>query len=183
MFGNKGDDGYILAIGRITASKRQHLLVHAMSHVGPNVRLVIAGQPERPDEGEEMERLVADRGLQDRVRLDLRFISDEEKVELLARARAVAYLPHDEDSYGYVTVEAMLSHKPVITAKDSGGVLQLVRHQHTGLVAEATPESLAAAMQSLSSDARLATRMGQAGNALVEKLDLSWDSVVETLLS
>jgi glycosyltransferase involved in cell wall biosynthesis len=180
------DDGvgdYVLAIGRVTASKRQHLLVQAMAYAGRDVRLLIAGQPETPEDGELIQRLVVEHGLEDRVRLDLRFISDEEKVELLANARAVAYLPHDEDSYGYVTVEAMLSRKPVITTHDSGGVLQLVRDQATGLVVEPTPESLGAAMTRISSEARTAAEMGAAGHSMVDELDLGWDSVVETLLS
>lgn len=180
------DDGlgdYVLAIGRITASKRQHLLVEAMAHAGANVRLVVAGQPETPQDGELLQRLVEEHGLQDRVELILRFISDEEKVDLLAKARAVAYLPLDEDSYGYVTVEGMLSRKPMIATHDSGGVLQLVRDEATGLVAEADPQSLAEAMTRLCSDARLAAGMGSAGHSMVEELDLSWDSVLETLLS
>lgn len=174
---------YVLAIGRVTASKRQHLLVQAMAHAAPHVRLVVAGQPETVQDAEAIEKLVAEHGLEDRVRLELRFITDEEKVDLLANARAVAYLPLDEDSYGYVTVEGMLSRKPVLTTHDAGGVLQLVRDGSTGLVSDATPEALADAMNRLCSDERLAAGMGNAGQSLVEELDLSWDSVVETLLS
>jgi glycosyltransferase involved in cell wall biosynthesis len=183
MFHDAGDDGYILAIGRITASKRQHLLVEAMAHAAPGVRLVVAGQPETELDRRAIERYVVEHGLEDRVRLRLEFISDEEKVELLSRARAVAYLPHDEDSYGYVTVEAMLSRKPVLTTTDSGGVLQLVHDRHTGLVAEPDASSLGAAMTSLTTSPRIAAEMGAAGHAMVEELDLSWDTVVETLLS
>jgi glycosyltransferase involved in cell wall biosynthesis len=82
-----------------------------------------------------------------------------------------------------VTVEGMLSRKPIITTDDSGGILQLVRDQATGLVTEARPEALAAAMQRLCGDDRLAATMGAAGHALVHDLDLSWDSVLEKLLS
>lgn len=183
MFRNDGYGDYILAIGRVTASKRQHLLVQAMAHTSEHVRLVVAGPPETGHDAEVIERLVAEQGLENRVRLDLRFISDQEKVDLLAGARGVAYLPHDEDSYGYVTVEAMLSRKPVITTHDAGGVLQLVQDQVTGYVTEATPESLAASMESLCANTRLALGMGDAGHTLVEQLDLSWDWVLENLLS
>lgn len=182
-FRHAGYGDYVLAIGRVTASKRQHLLVQAMAHAPENVRLVIAGQPETPHDAEVIHRLVAEHGLENRVDLQLRFITDEEKVELLANARAVAYLPHDEDSYGYVTVEGMLSRKPIITTDDSGGILQLVRDEATGLVTEARPEALGSAMQRLCADERLAASMGAAGRSLVEELNLSWDSVLETLLS
>jgi glycosyltransferase involved in cell wall biosynthesis len=174
---------YILAVGRITASKRQHLLVEAMAHTSGRVRLVVAGQPETAGDQEALERLVVEHGLQDRVSLVLRFISDAEKVDLLAGARGVAYLPHDEDSYGYVTVEAMLSRKPVVTTHDAGGVLHLVTHEATGLVADPVPESLAASMERLSTDRELAVSLGESGRSVVDDLDLSWDSVLETLLS
>lgn len=183
VFRNDGFGDYVLAIGRVTASKRQHLLVQAMAHAPANVRLVVAGQPETPHDGELVRRLVEELGLADRVELILRYISDEEKVELLAGARAVAYLPHDEDSYGYVTVEGMLSGKPVITTDDSGGILQLVRDQATGLVTPAAPEALAIAMARLCADEKLSAEMGRAGRELVRELDLSWDSVLEKLLS
>ena len=38
----------------------------------------------------------------------------------IGRALAVAYAPLDED-YGYVSLEAMLSSKAVVTCADSGG--------------------------------------------------------------
>ena len=42
-----------------------------------------------------------------------------------------------------MTLEAMLSAKPVITCSDSGGPLEFVMDQQTGLVAGSTPESVA----------------------------------------
>ena len=53
-------------------------------------------------------------------------------------ASAVVYAPYDED-YGYVTLQAFLAGKPVITTTDAGGVLEWVEHEVTGLVAEPTP--------------------------------------------
>ena len=50
-----------------------------------------------------------------------RWISDEEKLRLLASARGVLYLPVGEDSYGYVTLEAFHARKAVLTMADSGG--------------------------------------------------------------
>ncbi len=39
-----------------------------------------------------------------------RWISDEEKLRLLAAARGVIYLPFGEDSYGYAMLEAFSMH-------------------------------------------------------------------------
>jgi glycosyltransferase involved in cell wall biosynthesis len=46
---------------------------------------------------------------------------------------AVLFAPYQED-YGYVTLEAFLSRKPVITARDSGGTLEFVEDGVNGYV-------------------------------------------------
>ena len=53
------------------------------------------------------------------------FLNDAELAEAYAGARAVLFAPTDED-YGYITLEAMLSAKPVVTTTDSGGPTELV---------------------------------------------------------
>ena len=52
-------------------------------------------------------------------------VDDDSCIELYAGALAVVYAPFDED-FGYVTLEAFLARKPVITARDSGGPLEFV---------------------------------------------------------
>ena len=44
------------------------------------------------------------------------FVDDAELLDLYANALSVLFVPKDED-FGYITVEAMLSHKPVIVCK------------------------------------------------------------------
>jgi glycosyltransferase involved in cell wall biosynthesis len=183
IFRTQAYDDFVLAVGRVNEVKRQHLLVEAMAHSRGSWRLVVAGAPEAPGDLRRLECLVEREGLSDRVVLIPEYISEETKVDLLSRARAVAYLPYDEDSYGYVTVEAMLSGKPVVTASDSGGTLELVRHERTGLVAEPRPEALAGAMDRLVADEDWARHLGEAGRERIVELDLSWDRTVRTLLS
>jgi glycosyltransferase involved in cell wall biosynthesis len=178
--GHLGD--YVLGLGRITGGKRQCLLVEAMAATRSALRLVVAGAPETPDDLEILEKMVARHGLEGKVELIPRFISDEEKVALLADARAVAYVPLDEDSYGYVTAEAMMSGKPVVTASDSGGILELVEHEVTGVVADPTPGELARAIDMMA-DRSLAAELGEAAFERVAGLDLSWDRTIEQLLS
>ena len=67
------------------------------------------------------------------------FVTDDDLVALLAGCLGVVYAPYDED-YGYVTLQAFLAGKPVITTTDSGGVLEWVEHGVTGLVVEPTAE-------------------------------------------
>ena len=109
------------------------------------------------------------------------WISEEQKRELFANALACAYVPFDEDSYGYVSLEAYHSRKPVITCVDSGGTLELVEDGVTGLVVEPEPASLAEAMDRLAADRGLARRLGEAGFERMGELRISWDHVVERL--
>jgi glycosyltransferase involved in cell wall biosynthesis len=173
---------YVLAIGRINAAKRQHLLIPALARSRSSLRLVIAGAPEGPDDLALLERLVREHGVQDRVELIPEYIDDATKARLLSDARAVAYLPLDEDSYGYVTAEGMYSRKPVITLRDAGGVLQLVEDGVTGFVRSAEPADLATAFDALS-DVRTADRLGGAALDRVTSLRLSWDHVISELLA
>ena len=63
--------------------------------------------------------------------------------------------PYDED-FGYVTLEAFLARKPVITCVDSGGPNEFVVDGINGLVCEPSAEALADAMNQLANDRRRA---------------------------
>ena len=76
-------------------------------------------------------------------------------IDHLARCRAVMFPPFNED-YGFVTVEAFMCGKPVITCRDSGGPAELVRDGESGYVTDAHPEAIAAAMRALMDDRNLA---------------------------
>ena len=107
--------------------------------------------------------------------------SEAAKRDLYARSLGVLFTPLDED-YGYVTLEAMLAHKPVIACTDSGGPLEFVVNRETGLVCEPTPQALAAAMDELWEDRDLARRLGEAGRARYSDLRIDWATVLEKLL-
>jgi len=63
---------------------------------------------------------------------------------------------------------------------DSGGPLDFVRHEETGLVTDPVPEALAGAMAALADDAALAERLGQRGRATVS--GLTWANTLARLL-
>jgi glycosyltransferase involved in cell wall biosynthesis len=178
-FGETGN--YIFCAGRITTSKRQHLLVEAMQHTRTPVQLVIAGKSEDPADAQQIATLIARHKLADRVTVIDRFISEEEKAAYFADALGAAYIPFDEDSYGYVTMEAFYSGKPVITTTDSGGILQVVRDAETGYVAEPTAIGLAGAMDRLYEDPARARSLGRAGYDLIQSMGLTWEHVISTL--
>jgi glycosyltransferase involved in cell wall biosynthesis len=182
-FRNDGYGDEIVAISRVEPHKRQWLLVEAMRYVRSNVKLRICGASSSPLHVETIQRVIAEHGLTDCVILEDRWISEEEKVERLATALAVAYVPDDEDSYGYPSLEAAHARKAVLTASDSGGVLELVSHGHNGIVAPPDPRSLAQAMDQLYRDRVLATRMGAANERRLAELRIDWANVIDALTS
>ena len=125
-------------------------------------------------------KLVEQLGLQQRVRF-LGCIDHNTMRQLYSNCLAVFFGPFDED-YGYITLESMLSGKPVITCDDSGGPLEFVQNDHTGFVLPPDPQPIAEAVARLAADIPRARQMGQNGLAHYRSLNIGWDSVVQTLL-
>lgn len=171
---------YFFFPSRINAVKRQHVAVEAMAHLSSAARLIIAGPPDTPSDLEQLMGVIHEHGLESRVEVIPRWISDEEKLRLMAGARGVIYIPLGEDSYGYVTLEAFHARKPVVTLMDSDGTLELVRDRRNGRVVAGVQE-LAAAIDELTEDQVLAERWGQAAWETISELEISWDRVVGCL--
>ena len=173
-------DDYLLMPSRINGPKRQPLVVDALARTRQPVRVVFAGAADDPAWAE---------GVMARAELVapgratwLGEVTDDRKIELLAGALAVLVPPLDED-YGYVTLEAMLSARAVITCTDSGGPLEFVEHGRNGLVCEPSPAALADAMDELWADRIRARTLGEEGLASYRALGLSWGHVVQCLLA
>jgi glycosyltransferase involved in cell wall biosynthesis len=174
--------GYVLASGRVGLGKRQHLLVRAMRYA-PGLRLVVAGPPDRPEDADHLRRLAAEEGVEDRLTLDLRFLPRGELARLVNGATAVAYLPFDEDSVGYVTMEAFHAGKSVLSTTDAGGVLEIVRDGETGVVCDPTPEALGAALSALAAEPARAARLGRDARAALDARGITWPATIERLLA
>jgi len=171
-----GYEDYILSVGRLELNKRVDLLLRAMGRIRFGLKALIIGEgPQR----EALEQLSERLCLSDRVRF-LGRVDDQELLDLYSRARMVFFAPIDED-YGFVTVEAMLSRRPVLTCSDSGGVLEFVEEGKSGLVADSpTDEEVAVRIQALAEDERLCRELGEEGFRRVAHL--SWDYVVDHLV-
>lgn len=166
----------ILSVSRLEANKRPGLLIDALAASSSEVSGVLAG---RGSQADELASRRAAAGLDDHLRMP-GYVSDDDLVGLLGQSLAVLYAPYDED-YGYVTLQAFLAGRPVITTADAGGVLEWVVDGETGLVTDGSPEELGAAVDRLVSDRDLAARMGRAGHARAAAL--GWPHVVERLLA
>jgi glycosyltransferase involved in cell wall biosynthesis len=179
---NMGYGDEVVYLSRLVAHKRQHLLVQAMAHVKTEVKARIYGEDLSGEYAKELTNLVSSFGLGDRVSIENRWISEQEKCDIIGRSLAVAYFPLDEDSYGYPTLEAAHSEKPVLTTTDSGGVLEFVAHERNGLVCDCGAEAIAESLDRLYSDRALAKSLGNEARETVEKLRIDWDNVVDHLL-
>ncbi len=171
---------YLLMPSRVNEIKRQGLVVEALFHTRHPVRVWFTGSPDSPGYHEAVQ--ARSRALGPGRAVWLGQVSDDRKLELFAHALAVVVPPFDED-YGYVTLEAMLSERAVITCTDSGGPMEFIEHGRNGLICAPEPEAMAAAMDALWEDRALARRLGRAGRAHYAELDITWEHAVECLLA
>jgi glycosyltransferase involved in cell wall biosynthesis len=174
--GEQGD--YIFYPSRLEPQKRQELLIEALRHTRTPVRAVLAGSS---GERARYEALVKEHGVGSRVELR-GFVGEDELVELYSNALGVCYLPFDED-YGYVTLEAMLSSKAVVVARDGGGATEFVEHGVEGFIADPDPRAIAECLDQLFNDRERARHMGERGREKLLAMNLSWRNVVEKIIA
>lgn len=161
LFRGRKSEGYIFAGGRINSMKRQFLLIEALMKTSSQCKLIIAGPPETDKDKVQLENFVQQNGLSERVKLDFGFHSREKIANYVNGALACAYIPFNEDSLGYVSMEGAAAGKALITTSDSGGVLGLVHHKETGWVADPTVESLAHCFEQAYKKPRYTAELGK----------------------
>jgi glycosyltransferase involved in cell wall biosynthesis len=167
--------GYVLSVGRLEAVKRIDLVLRAFAHAPRTLRLKIAGDGTVRT---RLEALAAELGLADRVDF-LGEVAEAALIDLYAGALAVIFPPYDED-YGYVTLEAFLAAKPVITTTDAGGPNEFVIDGVNGRVTEPDPAALGDAIAALDADRARAAAMGEAGYERARTV--TWTGVIEQLV-
>jgi phosphatidylinositol alpha-1,6-mannosyltransferase len=169
----------VLTVGRLQRRKGHDQMIRALVTVRkriPDVLYAVVGEgEERP----RLERLIAENGLQDHIRLmgeadDRRLIRCYQQCDLFA-------LPNrregaDIEGFGMVLVEAQACGKPVV-AGDSGGTAETMKLPETGRVVNCDgPELLAGVVSELLSQPELLSRMGEEGRRwVVEQFD--WDTL------
>jgi glycosyltransferase involved in cell wall biosynthesis len=171
-FHQPSDAGYFFTVSRLDGPKRIGLLIEATKLAGEDVQLVIAGS------GPERARLEEMAGSDARIRF-LGFVNDDALLDLYAGARAVPFVPLQED-FGMVAVEAMSAGKAVITTDDSGGTADLVTDGITGLITAPSSNAIAEALVRLHRDPQLARSMGARGREIAA--EVSWKRVSSVLL-
>jgi glycosyltransferase involved in cell wall biosynthesis len=171
-------EDYVFFPSRMESIKRQELLIEAASLMKSPLRVILAGSSH---DHKKYESLVREFKVTDRVEIR-KHVSREELTDLYSNALAVAYLPFEED-YGYVTLEAMYSGKPVVVLADGGGATEFIENGNDGYVVEPETNAIADALDKLYFDKERARAMGERGREKILAMDLSWQNVVEQLLS
>jgi glycosyltransferase involved in cell wall biosynthesis len=181
LFYSAPAEDFLYFPSRINPSKRQDLVLEAMARTRSKVKVCFSAPATETPYERKCLALSRAKGVAGRVEW-LGMVSNEKKRDLYARCLGVLFPPVDED-YGYITLEAMLARKPVITCVDSGGPLEFVAHHRTGIVSEARPEALAAAMDELWENRQKAAQWGEAGRQRYDDMGIAWNRVVERLLA
>jgi glycosyltransferase involved in cell wall biosynthesis len=149
----------ILFVGRLHPVKRAHLLIEAFSQLGevyPHATLYIIG------DGKELRHLVA---LAKKLKLDkhVQFLGfqSHEKVFDMMRQSDMIVLPSKMEGSPRVLIEAMMLKVPIV-ATNVPGIRDVLRHSETGhLLARATPEDLAAAMDYVIRNKKYAVKIAE----------------------
>lgn len=167
---------YILSVGRVDPLKRNDILIKALQYCDKAIKAKIAG---KGPQIEKLKKLAKSLGVDDRVEF-LGYVSDEDLINLYSNSFAVFFSPLDED-YGYITLEAFLSRKPVVTCVDSGAVLEFVSDGKSGYICDVEAEIIAQRINTLFLDKNMCKDMGNHGYDVVK--NISWDNVIDTLTS
>lgn len=141
---------YLLFLGRVAGKKGLIPLVRALATRPGLPDLAIVGPDERGHRA-EVEREVERLGILHRVQWVGPLYAPIEKSNWYAHAAAFC-LPSADENFGLTVIEAARLGTPVLVSPDVGLADHVVRHR-AGLVAEANPEAIARALETL-----LATR-------------------------
>lgn len=173
----------ILCIGRIENHKRPDLFIKSLALTKSGVKLRFLGKASDKVYSDKLNYLINNLNLKNRVSFENRWVTEQEKIEKLSNCLTLIYAPLMEDSYGYPSLEASYSSKPIITTTDSGGVLELVNHNFNGWVVEPSEIAIAQAFDEALVNSGNTKQMGINAKQKVKDLNISWDYVLEKLLS
>lgn len=160
--------GGVVAVARLTAQKRLHLLIEAVAVLardGREVPLTIAG--DGPEAG-RLEALITELGLARLARL-AGPLSPDAVATLLAEADCFV-LPAEAEGYGMAAAEALASGVPLVVCTDGGGLVELAGAGAGSRVVAPDPGALAGAIMALLDDPAARPAAAAAGHQLRQSL-------------
>lgn len=147
----------ILNVGRLSYQKNQLLLIRAFARIVsayPDWVLTLVGEGEKRA---EIERLIAEKGLRDRVEL----IGAVTDVDAWYRESAFLAFPSLWKGFPNALVEAFRQGLPAVGLQRTAGVNELLRHNETGVLAPDDEVGFAAALQMMINDIKFRQSAGR----------------------
>ncbi|MCS7115629.1 MAG: glycosyltransferase family 4 protein [Nitrososphaerota archaeon] len=181
-YGIKEDEPMILFLGRLVGVKGVDKLVMAMPHVlqkYPKAKLVIVGVGDMQD---YLKNLVDVMRLQNAVKLNFNFISEEDRI-LHYAACDVAVFPSLYEPFGIVALEAMSMERPVVVgAAGVSGMREVVvccGEEQCGFhINPANPADIAWGINSALESPEKRRWLGKNGRRRVLK-EFTWEKIAE----
>ena len=182
QLGKHKDDKYIITISRLVAKNAAGDIIRALTHLPPNVKLLVIGTG--PDE-RQLEDLVGEISVQDRVHFLGQIAYDE--LPKYLKISDVFVRPSLSEGMGNSFIEAMAAHVPVI-ATPVGGITDFLFDpdknsdiDSTGLFCEVrNPQSIAQQVTRILNDQTLRNRITSNARKLVAE-QYDWNMVAAAM--
>src|SRR5690606_30865067 len=158
----------VLSVGHIVSLKRQEVAIRAvalLANTMPNIRLDIAGAVTDQRYYEELQSLVRETGLSERVR----FLGLRDDVPDLMRQADVLVLCSESEAFGWVILEAMSVGLPAVASAVDGPKTIIDDGCNGLLVPVGDVEGYAQAISSVLTNSALAAELATNGRRLVEE--------------
>lgn len=165
----KVNDSFMLGlVGRINEFKGQHLLIEAMNLLKEkklNIKAYIIGHTMNEEYLEKLKQKVIKYELDEQVL----FVGFTKEPSKFMQACDVVLMTSKNETFGLVTIEAMRNGTAVI-ASNSGGVLEIIDDEKTGLLFESRNyEDLALKIEMLYTDDILREKLAYLGQKKAEE--------------
>ncbi|RXJ87165.1 glycosyltransferase family 4 protein [Arcobacter sp. CECT 8985] len=167
-----GNSFMVGLIGRINEFKGQHLLIEAMKELKQknlNIKAYIIGSAMSEEYLEKLKQKVDLHDLNN----VLKFVGFTKEPYKFMQACDVVLMTSKNETFGLVTIEAMKNQTAVI-ASNSGGVLEIIEDENTGLLFEnQNANDLAKKIEKLYNNKNLKDKLAKAGK---NKADRDFDN-------
>ncbi|MBU1349170.1 glycosyltransferase family 4 protein [Patescibacteria group bacterium] len=174
-FGFGSDDVVLVTVSRLSLKNGGDDLIRSLSHLPTRYRVLLVGEGE---DTEKLTKLVAEKGLSDRVVFAGHRGHDE--VPGILQASDIFCRPSLSEGLGNAFLEAMAAGIPLI-GTPVGGIPDFLTDSETGVFCKVRdPESIATAARRIQEEPGLKEKLVANGEALVRK-DYGWDDIARRL--
>lgn len=163
----------ILFIGRLNQAKKPEEAIIAFRQISlnfPYAKLSIIGRGE-PGFVKKLQKITAELKLKEKVKFE-GYVSQKDKVNLLKKAK-IMLIPSVREGWGLVATEAQ-AFACVPVAYNVPGIRDAIENNHTGILTNLNPESLANSAISLLKNEKLRSILAQ--NGYQHSLKFSWEN-------